>query len=440
MADQASRELGRMPFSVRKRTLFVIAALAILTVLIAMLLVTRSERYEVIQVFPGIGQEAKTPMGLALDQSGKLYGSAWTGGPGSWGTIFELIPPSFNGSRWKMQVLSNVSFQDIGGGPFWSMIAPSGDLYGATTDGGVHGGGTLYKFRFSNDGWGEPIPLFHFASHSSADDNVSELIPDPSGSFYGTTQGRGGKDAGTVFKLSPSQDAWTMTLLHRFNGGDDDGAYPMGGLTLDDSGTLFGTTSGGGRDRIGTVFKLTPKDHEWEETLIHTFRTSDGSNGDGGVLPMAGLTLGADGTLYGTTGAGGKFGQGTVFSLTPSDRSSWSQHTLYSFKREGGDGSAPNSRLVLGEGGVLYGTTKFGGVAPGSRGLGTVFKLVPTATGWTEMVVHRFAGGADGAQPTGTLIGNQLGSLYGTTQGAANSGRYNDGTVFEISNRSLFGW
>jgi uncharacterized repeat protein (TIGR03803 family) len=429
-----------MPFGAHKRILFFILGLAILAVVIVMLLVTRSERYEVIQVFPGVGRGAKTPMGLALDQSGNLYGSAWTGGPGSWGTIFELTRPSFFGSRWQMRVPSNVNAKAIGGGPFWSMIAQNGDLYGATTGGGVNDGGTLYKFQFSNDGWGEPIPLFYFASRSSPDDKVSELISDPSGSFYGTTQGRGGKDAGTVFKLSPSPDGWTMTLLHRFSNGDADGAYPKGGLTMDSSGSLFGTTSGGGRDRIGTVFKLTPTDDGWEETLIHTFRTSDGSNGDGGVLPMAGLTLSADGTLYGTTGAGGKFGQGVVFSLTPSDHDSWSQRTLYSFTREEGDGSSPNSRLVLGKSGALYGTTKFGGVAPGSRGLGTVFKLVPTAKGWTEMVVHRFAGGVDGAQPTGTLIGNQSGILYGTTQGAASGGRYNDGTVFEISNRSLFGW
>lgn len=423
---------------VRKRSLFLASGVAILAAFIVTLLVTRSERYEVIQGFPGVGRGPKTPMGLALDQSGNLYGSAWTGGPGSWGVIFELTPPSLVGSRWGMRVLSNVNSTAIGGGPFWSTIAQNGDLYGATTSGGVQGGGTLYKFQFSNDGWGEPIPLFHFANHSP--DELSELISDPSGSFYGTTQGRGGKDSGTVFKLSPTPDGWTMTLLHRFSGGDEDGAYPKGGLTVDGSGALFGTTSGGGKDRIGTVFKLTPTDRGWEETLIHTFRTSDGSNGDGGVLPMAGLTLGADGTLYGTTGAGGRFGQGVVFSLTPSDNNNWAARVLYTFKNEAGDGSVPNSRLVFANAGAIYGTTKSGGVAPGHRGLGTVFKLVPTATAWTETVVHSFAGGADGAAPTGTLIGSRSGSLYGTTQGAAISGQYNDGTVFEISNRGLFGW
>jgi uncharacterized repeat protein (TIGR03803 family) len=440
VVQATSPESERKSFGVRKWVLCLASAAAIFAVAIVALLVTRSERYEVIQTFAAVGRGAKTPMGLAVDKAGTLYGSAWTGGPGSWGTIFELIPPSLFGSSWEMRVLSNATrHKTIGGGPFWSMIAQNGDLYGATTDGGVQGGGTLYKFQPSDHGWGEPIPLFHFASRSSPIDGVSELISDSSGSLYGTTKGAGGRDAGIVFKLSPGPDGWTMTVLHRFSGGNDDGAYPTGGLTIDAAGALYGTTSGGGENEIGTVFKLTPTDHGWEETLIHTFRQLDGSSGDGGVLPIAGLTLGDDGTLYGTTGSGGKFDRGVVFSLTPSAHNGWSQHVLYHFKRDDGDGSAPNSRLVFGKSGALYGTTKFGGDASGYSGLGTVFKLVPTAMGWSEIVLHRFVGGADGAQPTGILIRGQTGSMFGTTLGVARSGVYNDGTVFEIEAGSIFG-
>jgi uncharacterized repeat protein (TIGR03803 family) len=434
-----SSELDRKPFGLRKWILVLAAAAAVFAAVIVALLVSRPECYEVIQSFAAVGRGAKTPKGLAVDKVGNLYGSTWTGGPGGWGTIFELIPPSLFRSDWEMRVLSNVKNGPIGTGPFWSMIAQNGDLYGATTSGGVRGGGTLYKFGFSDHGWGEPTPLFHFAGRSSPDDMVSELISDSSG-LYGTTKGAGGRDAGTVFKLSLGPDGWTMTILHRFSGDNDDGAYPMGGLTMDKTGALYGTTSGGGgKWGVGTVFKLTPTEHGWDETLIYTFIQKPGYFGDGGLLPMAGLTLGDDGTLYGTTGGGGKFGDGVVFSLMPSDHNGWSHHVLYNFKREVGEGSAPNSRLVFGRSGALYGTTKYGGDMPGYSGFGTVFKLVPTATGWSEVVLHCFTGGADGAQPTGTLIRDPSGNIFGTTLGAARSGVGSDGTVFEISAGSLFG-
>ncbi|MGY3391554.1 putative repeat protein (TIGR03803 family) [Bradyrhizobium sp. USDA 3311] len=161
---------------------------------------------------------------------------------------------------------------------------------------------------------------------------------------------------------------------------------------MDRTGVLYGTTSGGGKDGLGTVFKLTPTDHGWEESVIQTFRQLDGSNCFGGCLPMAGLTFGTGGTLYGTTGGGGKFGGGVGFSLTPSVSGEWSEQVLYHFKREVGDGQVPNSRLVVGESGALYGTTKSGGDKPDMNGFGTVFKLVPTPTGWREVVLHCFTG------------------------------------------------
>ncbi|MDA9438794.1 hypothetical protein XH98_06605 [Bradyrhizobium sp. CCBAU 51745] len=419
------------------------AMLAIIAAVIIAPLVTRPERYEVIQTFAATGRGAKTPMGLAADRIGNVYGSTWTDGPGGGGIIFKLIPPSLLRSGWEMQVLWNVKNGPIGTGPFWSMIAQNDDLYGATTDGGVEGGGTLFKFEASERGVGEPIPLYHFADPSSPLDRVSELISDSSGSLYGTTHGSGGKDGGAVFKLSPGPNGWTMTILHRFAGGgdngDDDGAYPVGGLTMDRAGVLYGSTGGGGKDGIGTVFKLTPTDHGWEESVIHTFRQLDGSNCHGGCLPMAGLTLGTDGTLYGTTGGGGKFDGGVVFSLTPSASGGWTEQVLYDFKREVGEGTAPNSRLVLGKSGALYGTTRYGGDRPSYGGLGTIFKLVPTATGWSEVVLHCFSGGSDGSNPSGTLIRDPSGNVFGTTIGGARSGVYIDGTVFEIVASGAFG-
>jgi uncharacterized repeat protein (TIGR03803 family) len=396
-------------------------------------LVTRTERYQVIQTFEATGRGAKAPMGLAADNAGHLYGSTSTGGPGSWGTIFELTPPSLSGSRWEMRVLSNVDGKTIGTSPVWSMIGQDGDLYGMTND-----GETVYRLKRGDDGWGEPIPLYRFAERlSPLGTTLPELIPDKFGSLYGTTAGRGGTDAGTVFKLSPGPDGWTQTVLHRFARGNDDGGYPNGGLTIDKAGVLYGTTSGGGEDGLGTVFKLTPTDHGWEKTLLHIFRQLDGSSGKGGLAPMAGLTLGDDGTLYGTSSGGGQFGEGVVFALTPAEHDSRSYRVLYDFKRGDGDGAVPNSRLVFGKSGALYGTTKFGGNASGYEGFGTVFKLAPTAAGWGEVVLHSFTGGADGARPTGALIRDPSGNLFGTTAGTAVSGVNTSSTVFEIETSAI---
>src|SRR5258708_38108005 len=189
----------------------------------------------------------------------------------------------------------------------------------------------------------------------------------------GRRRGRGASSMGTVFKLSPSEDGWTMVTLYNFRGGDD-GAYPEAGLVFDQSGALYGTTGGGGKDGIGTVFKLTPTESGWDEKVIHTFYQPDSS--DGGVLPMAGLTVDAAGTLYGTTGGGGKLGGGTIFTLTPSG-DKWTYRVLYNFSGRDGDGHAPNSRLVFGNSGELYGTTRYRGVARSFRGTGTVFRLAP---------------------------------------------------------------
>ena len=147
---------------------------------------------------------------------------------------------------------------------------------------------------------------------------------------------------------------------------------------------------------------------------------------------MAGLTLGDGGTLYGTTAGGGEFGKGAVFALTPSAPDGWSYRVLYSFKRGDGDGAAPNGRLVLSNSGALYGTTKGGGNAPGYEGFGTIFKLAPTAAGWGEVVLHTFTGDADGARPTGALIRDPVGNLFGTTAGTARSGVETSSTIFEI--------
>ncbi len=148
-------------------------------------------------------------------------------------------------------------------------------------------------------------------------------------------------------------------------------------------------------------------------TVIHDFSGSDGAN------PHAGLTIDAAGNLYGTTQAGGS-GYGNVFQLKYSG-SAWTLSPLYTFTG-GSDGAFPQSRVVIGPDGNLYGTTEGGGIGAGCHQCGTVFKLTRPATvckgvscPWTETVLYRFSGGSDGGWPTGDLTFDRAGNIYSTT-------------------------
>ena len=313
------------------------------------------------------------------------------------------------------------------------------------------------------------MPLGHLA-----------IVGGPSGPsvLYGATY----SDPSIVFSLTPPASpggSWTYAVVYAFTGGPTNGIggyLPMGGVVMGSGGVLYGTTLNGGGGTncqqslgCGTVFSLTPPASPggaWTETLLYGF-----TGGSDGALPSAGVAIGAGGVLYGTTVGGGAFNAGAVFSLTPpsspggawtetvlhsfargsngaagcgtlftlkppaSSGGSWAEKTLYSFACAP-DGSEPQAGVVMGGGGVLYGTTRSGGTGNCPSGCGTVFSLTPPATpgiSWTETVLHSFAGGSDGAYPmfAGVVIGSG-GVLYGTTaEGGIESACC--GTVFSLT-------
>jgi hypothetical protein len=241
----------------------------------------------------------------------------------------------------------------------------------------------------------------------------------------------------------PAAAASQETVLHSFPGNRVD--FPLAGLVMDGNGALYGTTSGASGRRCfevvgcGTVFRLAPPGpggSAWSETFLHRFR-----GGDDGTIPRSGLIIDANGALYGTTSLGGGAaacydGCGTVFRLTPpAAGGSWTETVLYRFKGSP-DGVRPEADLIMDANGALYGTTASGGRSSCYGGCGTVFRLTPPAgeRRWTETVLYRFTGGADGAGPQGGLIMGPNGALYGITSSDRRGNCPDDcGTVFELT-------
>jgi uncharacterized repeat protein (TIGR03803 family) len=222
-----------------------------------------------------------------------------------------------------------------------------------------------------------------------------------------------------VAMIAPlSAGAATLTTLYRFSGGAD-GGNPHGTLVLE-NGALYGTTESGGTSGAGTVFTVDPD--TGAETVLYDF-----SGGDDGATPTAGMIY-QNGTFYGITSAGGTSGVGTVYAFDPATNT---EQVLHSFTGSA-DGYTPFGGLLY-QGGVLYGTTEFGG----TNGSGTVYSVDP-ATG-AERVLYVFQGGTDGDQPMSNLICKD-GILYGTTlNGGHIPGtdiKTDDGTVFAVNARS----
>lgn len=240
----------------------------------------------------------------------------------------------------------------------------------------------------------------------------------PDGRLYAATVtgpfggGDCGLGCGTLFSLGQiSALNWYYLSLYDFSGAND-GAYPQGLLTFDADGNIYGTTGAGGTANKGTVYKLSPNRGRqgWTQTVLYSFQ-----GGADGVNPVSGLTFDASGNLYGTTLQGGAGRLGTVFVLSPQSNGPWTHTVLYSFVGNG-NAKSPNSSLSFDAFGALYGTA-----AGGAYGEGAIFKLTPSNGSWTESRVYSFTGGADGANPNGGVIFDAHGNLYGT---AAMGGAY----------------
>ncbi len=384
--------------------------------------------------FKGGSDGAAPAASLVEDSAHNLYGTTTSGGTSNLGTVFEISPP---GTVWTETVLYSFAGGSDGANPYGNLIFDkAGNLYGTTSAGGGNancGGGCGTVFELSppatqGGAWTETV-LYSFAGQSDGANPYAGLIMDKSGNLYGTTQTGGGVSCGaatcgTIFELSPPAaqgDPWTETVLHAFGKGSD-GTHPMAGLTFGLRGAIFGTTpTGNDKATSGIVFKLKPPATQggaWTEGVLYRF--TGGTDGGG---PNAALVVDKTGNLYGTTFGGGT-GFGTIFEIA---FGTWTETVLYNFAG-GSDGASPAAALLRDKTGNLYGTATSGG----TNSNGSAFELSPPAAQgdpWTETTLYDFAGGHDGSLPQGGLIFGKGGQLYGTT---STGGGPKDGTVFRI--------
>jgi uncharacterized repeat protein (TIGR03803 family) len=350
------------------------------------------------------------------------------------------------------------AFANDGVSPVGNLVSDAKhNLYGVTESGGKFGKGTAYELiREANGTWTEKI-LYEFGAAGDGQTPEAGLLFDSKGNLYGTTFAGGPKGGGTVFELAPAADGERKeTIIYSFDGAIDagDGYHPMGGLTLDGKGNLWGTTSigsyfdgpGFGGDGCGTVFVLTPGvNGTWTPNDIYDFTYSVSPDQWDGCGPSGSLAFDRQGNIYGTTISGGsdqlnEGGSGTLFRLSQTS-AGWTETPSYPyvFGTSGSYGSFPAQGVIADANGNLYGTTSTDSYGNG----GTVFQATYESGLWNVSTLYGFPiQSTDGAFPGGGLALDANGNLYGTTTGGGlNKTDPNGfGTVFELTPNSDGSW
>ena len=318
-------------------------------------------------------------------------------------TLFNFGPPG-SGSPWNKGPLSE--------GPV--TVGLQGELYGVTQNGGKWGRGTVYELlppASSGEAW--TAKVLHSFSGEDGLNPVFGLVLGPMGSLYGVAYAPNGSfEAFELYPPTGTGSDWLCKVVYEFTSADSE---PAGGLALGSplgyGQSLYGLT------RTGIVYRLTPPataGGAWTRTTLYTF-----AGGSAGSTPLATLAVGSAGTLFGVTSDGGWIGEtpcatgcGTVFSLTPAlPGGAWTHQILHAFQPLMGDGYNPQAGVIIGPGGVMYGTTMFGG---GSNAAGTAFSLTAPAvpgTPMTETILYAFTSTV--VYPDTSLVPGPNGMLYG---------------------------
>ena len=315
------------------------------------------------------GSDGATPWGGVVNgPNGALYGTTSSGGGEDYGTVFELRPPATVCRSvlcyWNETVLHTFTGTPDGQYPEYENLVfdQAGNIYGTTLWAGMYGYGSTFELILSGGGYMESIP-HSFGSGGDGESPWSGVVLDTAGNVYGTTGGGGTGGAGTVYQLMPSTGGWLENVLVNFDGAN--GEFPVASLIIDDSGTLYGTTSGGGSNGDGVVFKLAPSGGGFTYSVLYTFSST--------CAPYDGLAMDAAGNLFGACNGGGTHHYGWIYELTNCSEIC-TLVDLHDFSgSDGGDPSVP----VLDANGNLYGTTYDGGRGNcnGGSGCGVVWEI-----------------------------------------------------------------
>jgi uncharacterized repeat protein (TIGR03803 family) len=345
-------------------------------------------------------------------------------------SMLILVNGAFAANRPTMRHKPGVTFKILysfdggtadGGEPDGQLINDEkGNLYGMLAFGCAYNQGGVFKLTKHNGTYS--LSLLHsFNGNDGTSPDFNQLILKNHILYGVTSDGQGTGGQGSIFSMGT--DGSNFTTLYKFSGGND-GGVPYGGLLMDTSGNLYGTTNQGGTvltcaDGCGTVFKYSKG----------TLTTLVNFNLNNGARPYAGLNMDSHGNLWGTATYGGSYGYGVVFELKPAGGGGWKFSVVHNFS--GNRGAYPRSSAVFARGDTLFGTT----IGDSSEnclgyGCGVVYGLAEAGE-HKETIAHRFSGGRDGGNPIGRVEFNKVGHLFGTTfdDGKCSVGC---GTVFEL--------
>ncbi len=339
-----------------------------------------------------------------------------------------LTIPSCPASAQTYKVIYRFTGQGSSENPIAGVtIDAHGNLFGTTAWGGSDNDpGDVYELQRNGSG-------FTYSQLFNAGDGSKGAFPwDPPvmgpGGLFVTLYIYGGHDEGSIVRVQPSPTIcrviaclWKASDIYDFTRGSD-GGNPQAAVVFDGQGNMYGAAVNGGLG-YGVVYEMTRVNGQWVYHVIYSF-----TGGDDGAFPLAPLLIDAAGNLYGTAESGGlpgctgDYGCGTIYKLSRSG-DSWSETTLYKFT-DGADGSEPSGGLIADSAGNLYGATFGSNGSPG----GTVYELVRSGDAWTFKLIYDLPG--TGGGPSANLVLDSAGNLYGATWGDGAAGL---GNVFKLT-------